>query len=233
VPGVDPLLLEVAVHAAHDVGGAVEGGADRLSLETPKPGYDGSPDLSAASAVLRESDVPVRIMLRLNDTFSTTGGELSRLVGLGEEYLALGAQGVVFGFLDSRLEVDVETCRALADALPGVPWTFHGAIDAALDSTHAWRDVLSLAGLTAVRAGGSSRGLAFGYEELLARCQESPEVARIVMPAAGLVAEQVPWFSRAGVRQFHLGPQARPGGSAKAWVDPAYVRSWRRLLDDL
>jgi len=230
---VDQLLLEVAVHAAHDVAGAVEGGADRLSLETPKDGADLSPDLSAASAVLRESDVPVRIMLRLNDSYTTTGGEFSRLVGLAEEYLALGAQGVVLGFLDADLEVDVATCEALAVALPGVPWTFHGAIDAALDHRRAWRDVLRLPGLTAVRTGGSSRGLAHGYDDLLSLCQSAPEAARLAMPATGLLAEQVPWFARAGVTQFHLGPQARPGGSAKAWVDAEYVRSWRRLLDDL
>lgn len=227
------MLLEVAVHAAHDVGGAVEGGADRLTLETPAQGADLSPDLASASAVLRESDVPVRVMLRLNDSFSTTGGEFNRLIGLGEEYLTLGAQGVVFGFLDANLEVDVETCQALSIGLPGVAWTFHAAIDSVLDSGRAWRELVRLPGLTAVRTGGAARGLDHGYDDLLERCQENPEVAALAMPAAGLVAEQVPWFARAGVRQFHLGPQARPGGSAKAWVDASYVRSWRRLLDDL
>lgn len=230
---MDSLLLEVAVHAAHDVAGAIEGGADRLTLESPADGADLSVDLAAAGATLRESDVPVRIMLRLNDSFTTTGGEFNRLVGLGEEYLALGAEGLVLGFLDADLEVDTETCRALTAALPGVPWTFHGAFDSALDTRRAWRDVVGLPGLTAVRTGGSSRGLAHGYDELLARCQESPEVAALAMPSAGLVAEQVPWFARAGVTHFHLGPQARPGGSAKAWVDASYVRSWRSLLDDL
>ena len=37
---------------------------------------------------------------------------------------------------------------------------------------------------------------------------------------------------RAGVRQFHLGRQVRPGGSYKAYVDAAHVRSWRLLVDD-
>ena len=230
---MEPLLLEVAITAAHDVAGAIEGGADRLALVTPSEDGGMSPDLQTASAVLRDADVPVRVMLRLNDTYTTTGGEFTRLVGLGEEYLALGAEGVVFGFLDSDLEVDVGTCAALAQALPGVPWTFHRAIDSALDARHAWRDVLTLPGLTAVRTGGSARGLSHGYDDLLAACQSDPAIARLAMPAGGLLAEHVPWFARAGVRQFHLGPQARPGGSDKAWVDATYVRSWRRLLDSL
>lgn len=230
---MDSFLLEVAVHGAHDVAGAVEGGADRLTLESPTDRADLSPDLSAASAVLRESEVPVRVILRLNDSYSTTGGEFNRLIGLGEEYLSLGARGLVFGFLDADLEIDVETCQALAIGLPGVPWSFHSAFDAVLDPRHAWRDVPRLPGLTAVRTGGSARGLTHGYDDLLVRCQESAEVAALAMPAHGLVAEQVPWFARAGVRQFHLGSQARPGGSTKAWVDASYVRSWRRLLDEL
>ena len=36
---------------------------------------------------------------------------------------------------------------------------------------------------------------------------------------------------RAGVRQFHLGTQARPGATYKSYVDAGHVRSWRLLLD--
>ena len=93
--------------------GAQEGGADRLWLAT-EAGM--SPDLQVVSSVLKETDLPVRVMLRLNDSHTTTGGEFTRLGGLAEEYLSLGAEGVAFGFLDPDLEVDVDTCAALADA---------------------------------------------------------------------------------------------------------------------
>ena len=59
----------------------------------------------------------------------------------------------------------------------------------------------------------------------------TPEIAPLVIPADGLAAEQVPWLLQAGVRQLHLGDQVRPGGSAKAYVDAGYVRSWRTLVD--
>lgn len=222
-------LLEVAVSQARDVPGALEGGADRLLLSVD----DGrSPDLSAASPVLRESQVPVRVMLRLSDTYTTTGGEFTRLVGLGEEYLALGAEGVVFGFLDTDLEIDVSTCTALAESLPGVPWTFHEAIDATLDARRSWRRVRDLPGLTAVASAGSPQGLGHGYDDLLALAESDPAVAGLLMPSAGLMAEQVPWFARVGVRQFHVGGQVRPGGSSRAYVEAGLVRSWRLLVDD-
>lgn len=225
-------LLEVAVAQAADVAGCVEGGADRLTLAVGGP-VGLAPDLALASSVIRESDLPVRPVLRLREDHTTSGGEFVRLVGLAEEYLALGAEGVAFGFLDRDLEVDRDTCAALAAALPGVPWTFHRAVDDALDPRRAWRDLLTLDGLTAVQTGGSPLGLARGYDDLLARCEADPRVAALAMPAGGLTAEMVPWLARAGVTQFHVGPQVRPGGSERAYVDAGFVRSWRSLLDGL
>jgi len=225
-------LLEVAVLHARDVPGCHEGGADRLALVVPGEGGGMSPDLAAAASVIRASELPVRIMLRLNDSFTTTGGEFMRLVGLAEEYVSLGAEGVVFGFLDADLEVDVETCTALAGSLPGVPWTFHGAIDHTLDTARSWRRVVNLPGLTAVSAAGSPQGLERGYDELLALVGSSPDIARLVMPADGLLPEHVPWLARAGVRQFHVGVQVRPGATYRSYVDGEFVRSWRSMLDD-
>lgn len=228
VPG--PALLEVAVAGPRDVPGAQEGGADRLRLSAGGP-HDLSPEPALVSAVCRESAVPVRVALRLDDSLTTTGGGFARLAGLGESYVSAGAEGLVFGFLDRDLEVDVETCTALAERLHGVPWTFSRAVDSVLEPRRAWRRLPALPGLTAVHAAGSLQGLGVGYDDLLALAGE-PGVAALLMPGGGLAAEQVPWFVRAGVRQFHLDAQARPGGSEKAYVDLALVRSWRLLLDD-
>lgn len=226
-------LLEVAVLHDRDVPGAELGGADRLALVAPGERAALSPDVPTASAVLRSTGLPVRVLLRLNDSLTTSGGEFTRLVGLAEEYLALGAEGVVFGFLDGDLEVDVDTCETLAQALPGVPWTFHRAIDSTLDPRRSWRRVVDLPGLTAVRTGGSPQGLSVGYDDLLGLVENEPAHARLAMPSGGLVPEQVPWFVRAGVRQFHVGVQVRPGATCKSYVDADFVRSWRTLLDSM
>lgn len=222
-------LLEVAVLDPRDVPGAEEGGADRLLLATAE---GRSPEPALVSAVCRDTEVPVHVVLRLDDTWSTTGGEMTRLVGLAEDYLGSGAAGVSYGFLDADLEVDAETCAYLAGQLPNVPWIFSRAIDDTLDLRRSWRRLEGLPGLVAVCSAGSPRGLEVGYDELLALASSDPAVARMLMPGGGLVAEQVPWLVRAGVRQFHLGRQARPGASYKAYVDAAHVRSWRLLLDD-
>ena len=225
------VVLEVAVSDPRDVPGAVDGGAHRLHVAVPGPMCSLSPEPALVSAICRESDLPVFVLLRLNDSWSTTGGEFARLVGLGEDYLGCGATGVAFGFLDGDLEIDTDTCRMLLDRLPNVPWTFHRAIDSSLDPRRSWRRLLGLPRLVAVQTAGSPRGMSVGFEDLLACI--TPENAPQTMPGAGLTAEHVPWLYRAGVRQLHLGEQVRPGGSAKAYVDAGYVRSWRSLVDDL
>lgn len=226
-------LLEVVVLHPRDVPGADEGGADRLFVVTDVESGGLSPEPSVVSAVCKETEVPVRVMLRLNDGLTTTGGELSRLVGLGEDYLSVGAEGLSFGFLTADLEIDIEVCSYLADRLPQVPWTFHRAVDSALSTDRAWRRLAGLPGLDAVLSAGSPRGLEAGCDELVARAAADPLVAGLLVAGGGLRPEHVPWLSRAGVRQFHVGSTARPGGSwSKAYVDPGHVRAWRMLLDD-
>ncbi len=226
-------LLEVVVLQERDVPGADEGGADRVFVMDEVETGGLSPEPGLVSSICKETELPVRVMLRLNDTHTTTGGELTRLVGLAESYLSVGAEGVAFGFLDAELGIDVEVCSYLADQLSGVPWTFHRAVDSALETDRAWRRLVGLPGLDAVLSAGSPRGMAAGHDELTDRAAASPAVARLLMAGGGLQGEHVPWLVRAGVRQFQVDSESvRPGGSARAYVDAGHVRSWRMLLDD-
>ena len=105
-----------------------------------------SPEITTVSAVCRDTDVPVFVLLRLNDSWTTTGGELTRLVGLAEDYLTVGAKGLSFGFLDADTDVDTEVCTHLATSLANVPWTFHDAVDDTLDPRRAWQRLVRPAG---------------------------------------------------------------------------------------
>jgi copper homeostasis protein len=225
--------VEVVVLSPADAEAAEAGGADRVQA-VGSTDHDGlSPEPRLVSALRRSTDLPMRVMVRLSDGFSTTGGELARLVGLAEEYLSLGAEGLVFGFLDPDLELDLEITGVMVDAIGGAPWTFHRAIDQALDYRRAWRQVKQLPGLDAVLTAGSASGGSAGIEELLARAKEDADVARLALVAGSLEAEQIPWLSRAGIHQFQLGALARPGGSwVRSSVDAGYVRSWRTVVDD-
>ncbi len=223
-------LLEVVVLTADDARRAEEGGADRLMLVGGLTGQGTSPEPDALARVVRACTIPVRPLLRLRDGYRTDGGEFTRLQGLIISYLADGAEGMVLGFLDGYSRVDVEVVTALtADATFG--WTFDHAIDRCLDADEAWQTLAGMRGLDTVLTAGSSRGLDEGLDDLIARAQADPRVARLAMAGGGLVPEHVAWLSRAGVNAFQVGPQVRPGGHFSADVDASLVRGWRILLD--
>jgi copper homeostasis protein len=222
--------LEVVVLQADDAQRAAEGGADRVELVGSMNEGGLSPEPALVAAVRRSTSVQLRVMLRLRGGFGTDGGEATRLKGLASAYMDAGADGIVMGFLNGHSEIDLEVCTELADA-GGWRWTFHRAIDSALEIHKAWRDVRTLPGLDQVLTSGSARGLKFGLDDLVSRARSDRAVAALIMAGGGLAPEHVPWLAQAGIRAFHIGSPARPQRSYKAYVDPALVRSWRRLVD--
>ncbi len=229
---VTGLLEVVALHTA-DAEAAEAGGADRLEVRGRPDDGGRSAEPAAVSALVRATDLPVRVVLRLSDGYTTTGGELARLIGLAHDYLAVGAEGVVLGFLDADLNLDLVVADAIVSTLGGVPWTLSRAVDSVLDADRAWQQLVGLPGLTAVHTAGSALGLDSGLDGLCRRAAADPQVARLVLAGGGLRAEHVPWLVGAGVRQLHLAEAVRPGGTfGRSYVDTALVRSWRLLLDD-
>jgi copper homeostasis protein len=225
-------LLEVVVQQAGDCAGAEQGGADRLEVLTQPDRGGLTPDLATIAAVRAATDLPVRVRLRLRDDWTSTGGELTRLVGLAVTLRDEGVDGFTFGFVAPDLDVDLSLTEALAEGLDGTPWAFHRAFDQVLNRVRGYRDLLGLPGLDGILTAGSARGMEFGLDELCREATHDPAVARLVIAGGGLRPEDVPWLARAGVRTFHVGRSVRPGGSAKAYVDAGLVRSWRTLVDD-
>ncbi len=225
-------LLEVVALHPNDAVQAQVGGADRLHVGTVVGDQMRALEPAAVSAIVRATDLPVRVTLRLSEGFSTQGGELTRLSGLVIDYLSLGVEGFVFGFLTADLDVDVEVCATLVDRLAGAPWTFDRAFDSALDARVAWRQVRRLPGLDGIHTSGSVLGLSTGLDDLLDLAEADRGFAAMVVAAGGLCAESVPWLVRAGITRVHLGATVRPGRSwDKSHVDAGFVRSWRLLLD--
>lgn len=223
-------LLEVIALHENDARRAEVGGADRVELLGTMDDDGLSPTPQQVERVRAATSIAIRPMVRLRAGFGTDGGEAVRLRGLISSYLDAGADGVVLGFLNGRSDVDVEVVEALVSE-GEFRWTFHRAVDHALDFDRAWRVLPTLPRLDQVLTAGSPRGVDQGLDELVARCRSNPAAARLVMAGGGLHPDHVPWLVRSGVRAFHIGSPARPQGSFKAWVDAPLVQSWRTLID--
>lgn len=224
------LLEVIALHAA-DAERAQQGGADRLEVVGTMDSDGLSPEPALVGQISRATDLPLRVMVRLREGFSTDGAELARLHGLAEGYLEVGAEGLVLGFLNGHTEIDRDVVTELLADLD-CPWTFHRAIDSCISPDRAWRDLRGLPGLSQVLTAGSARGVEDGLDDLLDRARSDAFARDLIMAGGGLRAEHVPWLANAGVRAFHIGSSARPTGSFKAYVDPGLVRSWRTLVDN-
>lgn len=217
--------LTVVVTRTRDVAPAQAGGADRVLLTAGPEDEHASPEPALVSAVARETDLPVLVVLR-DDALP-----FHRLAILGQTYLELGASGLVFGFLDRDLEVDLDQTAELAADL-GVPWWFRG-VDETLEADRAWRRLRTLPHLDAIPTAGSTRGLAHGADDVIARLDSDIAWADLVVATGGLTPEVVPWLARSGVRRYAVGAAARAGSSwGRGDVDADRVRTWRMLLDD-
>jgi len=223
-------LLEVIALLPADAERAEAGGADRIELCGTLDEGGMSPTPQLVDQVRRATSIQLRVMVRLRPGFGTDGGEAIRLRGLMASYADAGADGMVLGFLNGLGEVDAGVVGELVG--DGTwPWTFHRAVDACLDADKAWAVLPTLPRLDQVLTAGSARDVEHGLNDLLARAKSDPWAASVLMAGGGLHPDHVPWLARAGVRAFHIGKAARPGGSYKAYVDEGLVRSWRTLVD--
>ena len=96
--------------------------------------------------VRRATSLPIRVVLRLRQGYTTDGAEVARLKGLLSSYRAVGADGVVLGFLNGHTEVDTNVVTEIVGEHLDLPWTFHRAVDACISSNRAWRDLRLLPG---------------------------------------------------------------------------------------
>jgi copper homeostasis protein len=223
-------LLEVVVLHPADADRAEAGGAHRLEVTSSLA--DGmSPEPALVGQVRRATSLPIRVVLRLRPGYGTDGAEVARLKGLLSSYRAVGADGVVLGFLNAHTEVDTSVVAEIVSEHSDLPWTFQRAVDACISSNRAWRDLRGLPGLDQVLTAGSARGVSEGLDDLVARARGDEFARTVIMAGGGLLPEHVPWLVRAGIRAFHISAAARPLGSPKAYVDPGLVRTWRTLID--
>jgi copper homeostasis protein len=215
-------LLEVIALGPADAQAAQAGGADRLELVAQMSADGLSPSPSVAAAVVAATDLPVRAMLRTTPDFAA--GE--QLVDVADELLEAGVEGLVFGFLDERGEVDADACERIAARMRGRPWTFHRAIDHAQNPSRAWDAARKMSGVDAVLTAGSATGVGDGLAVLASRVPSD-----LVLAGGGLTPELVAPLVAAGVTAFHVGRTARVGASWSQPVSAGAVARWRALVD--
>ncbi|WP_329178161.1 MULTISPECIES: copper homeostasis protein CutC [unclassified Streptomyces] len=226
-------IFEVIALGADDAVAAQDGGADRLELVTDMAADGLTPSRATFGAIRAAVDIPLRVMLRLSDGFTTGGArQLDELCEAAQGLRAEGATEFVLGFLDPRGSADLDAVHALVDVLDGCRWTFHRAIDRAADRDAVRLQLAGLPGLDTYLTAGSADGVGAGMAVLCAEAARGgePGYEPRLLVGGGLLLDHVPELRAAGLDAFHVGGAVRAGGWAGP-VDVEAVRTWRNVLD--
>ncbi|GGZ17333.1 copper homeostasis protein CutC [Streptomyces nitrosporeus] len=223
-------LLEVIALDAEDAVAAQEGGADRLEVVTDMAADGLTPSPKTVAEIRSAVDIPMRVMLRAADGFAA--GDIDVLVEKAREIRAEGAHEFVLGFLDRDGHADLVAVERLVAELDGCRWTFHRAIDRAVDRDALRTHLADVPGLDTYLTAGAATGVDDGIPTLLAEAARAglPGYEPRIMVGGGLRLDHLPRLLAAGIDAFHIGGAARPDGWSGP-VDVAAVREWRATLD--
>jgi copper homeostasis protein len=206
--GSGRILLELIVSSLGDARAAAAGGADRFELCGALALGGLTPSLGLLDAIKRElAHVPVMFMLRPREAGMAYGeADLSVMERDAELAVEHGADGLVFGVLTERGEVNAPACQhliSIARARPNVQTVFHRAFDVVSDPAAALEQLVDL-GFTRVLTSGRAARAADGLDEI--RRTRDRAAGRIeVLPGGGLTAQNVARVvAQTGVDQVHL-----------------------------
>ena len=198
------ILIEACCGSADDALEAARGGADRVEMNTAL--YLGGLTPSVGSLrVLREtSAVPVMAMLRPREGgFCYSETAFRTMLSDGEQLLATGADGLVFGCLTPEGEIDEPRVRALVALCGSRPAVFHRAIDVVPD----WRralEALIRCGVTRVLTSGQANSAILGAQTI-AQMVRFSQGAIEILPGAGVTPDNVlELLEITGCTQVHL-----------------------------
>ncbi|MFD7625745.1 copper homeostasis protein CutC [Streptomyces sp. NPDC059851] len=225
-------VLEVIALDAEDAVAAQAGGADRLELVSDMAADGLTPSRETFAAIRAAVDIPLRVMLRAADGFSAGSAEdVDRLAAQARALRAEGAEEFVLGFLAPDGGPDLAAIEAVTAELAGCRWTFHRAVDRAVDRDQLRKALADLPGLDTYLTAGSAAGVEEGLPVLLAEAARrgEPGYGAQLLVGGGLVLEHLPVLRGAGIDGFHIGGAARPAGWAHP-VSAAAVEEWRTAL---
>jgi copper homeostasis protein len=201
---VSKVLLEVCCGSLDDAIEAELGGADRVELCSCLFFGGLTPSIGSVIEAKRRLKIPVIVMIRpRGGGFCYTEPEFAAMQRDAEATLAKGADGIVFGILNSDGTVDFDRNRRLCELAGGRESVFHRAIDVTPDPFSALDQLIEL-GFTRVLTSGQQPSVPEGLD-LIQRLTERAAGRITVMPGGGIRPNAVQEvIARTGCKQIHV-----------------------------
>lgn len=225
-------ILEVIVCSVADALEAERGGADRLEVVRDLDRGGLTPDLDLVRSIRRAVSLPLRVMLRENDSYSSPEDEaFGRLCAVAFELQQIGVDGLVAGFLRNG-SADMERTLKLLDAAPRLGATFHHAFDETESPLHTIAQLKKSGRIDRILSSGGS-GTISKRAVCLERYRQQALGEITILAGGGLDEEAIRFLrTRTGIREFHVGRAARSPHHSSGTVRAELVERLRRLLSD-
>lgn len=245
-----PIQLEVVCFDLRGAMAAAAGGADRIEL-CANPGDGGTtPSHGLISYVKDRLSVPAMVMIRpRGGDFLYTAEEteiMRRDILLCK---SIGVQGVVFGVLDEKGNVNSTLCRELVQLAAPMECTFHRAFDMVSYPMEALEEIITCGFHRILTSGGTQRAID-GAAQLKSLVKQAGN--RITILPGGGVDESCigQLVQQTGLNEFHIsarkhepsgmtyhnpGVKMGTGGSDEfqlLTVDPLRIHTIRQLAEN-
>jgi copper homeostasis protein len=198
------VLLEICCGSIDDAIEAEKGGADRVELCSALFLGGLTPSLGTIQEAKRRLKIPIMVMVRPRaGGFAYSEAELASMERDAEAAVENGADGVVFGILQSDGGIDISRCRQIRRLIGKRQAVFHRAFDVTPDPFEALEQLVDM-GITRVLTSGQKESAPEGVEliqKLVERARDRIEI----LPGGGIQAWNLKeMVERSGCRQVHL-----------------------------
>lgn len=186
--------LEIACSNFQSCLHAQAGGADRIELFENLSEGGCTPSFGMMKLVKEKIQVPIYAMIRpRGGDFKYSDAEFEIMVYDVILCLELGIDGIVFGILDAKNNVDIKRCELLLKFWKNKNATFHRAIDMTTDMETSTQEIIDL-GFERILTSGGKPTAEIGLEKLKSLNNKIGNQISI-MPGSGISHENIHLFS--------------------------------------
>lgn len=221
-------LLEVIVTSADEACEAEQGGADRLELVSDLALEGLTPSLGVVEQVLQAVSIPVRVMLRHNESFEIEDDDELRLLKRHAAELAdMPVNGIVLGFVKNN-QVDGKVMSELLACCGTKQATFHRAIESLGDQRGAIAQIRTLPNVDRILTSGGTDYCWAERRKTLENLQELAIPAITIVTGGGLDERGLELLAASpALNEFHVGRAARDASNR---LQSSLIHRLRNLL---
>jgi copper homeostasis protein len=152
------IRLEIACFDLNSALTAAKANVDRIEFCSDYNLGGITPNKNEFIALKQQTNIPIYVMIRpRGGDFVYNNHELEQMVSFIEEFKQLGADGFVFGCLNTENELDIDANKKLLQACDGLPCTFHRAIDKTSNIISSLETLIQLGFAAVLSSGGKSQ----------------------------------------------------------------------------